>query len=187
MTNPPDSTESSISVDKESTPLFLKGKSVPELLICKGPHGGYLSHKLGTWDECKSCSDWQREHDPETIILENVMRTGIQLDPNDKFDKVIIEMVEMNRKKRRDYAADSDIFSNFRDVAGNLGMDAFGPAEAAYVLLLTKIARLRSLRINGRMSDPSNESVLDTFLDLAVYATLVLGLVKEAADDDGNA
>jgi hypothetical protein len=37
------------------------------------------------------------------------------------------------------------------------------------------------------MSDPSNESVLDTFLDLAVYATLVLGLVKEAADDDGNA
>ncbi|HSW91327.1 MAG TPA: hypothetical protein VLG09_01615 [Candidatus Saccharimonadales bacterium] len=107
----------------------------------------------------------------------------LQLDPTDKFDRVIIEMVEMNRKKRRDYAADTDIFSNFRDVAGNLGVEGFGPAESAYVLLLTKVARLRSLRVNGRMADPSNESVLDTFLDLAVYATIVLAMVKEATDD----
>lgn len=108
----------------------------------------------------------------------------LKLDPNDSFDRVIIDMVSMNRKKRRDYAADSDIFSNFRDVARNLGVADFGASESAYVLLLTKVARLRSLRINGRMSDPSNESVLDTVLDLAVYATLFLALVKEVAENE---
>ena len=103
----------------------------------------------------------------------------IKLDPDDPFDNVLIDIVNMNRRKRKDYAADSDIFSNFRDSASNLGLEGFGPAEAAYQLLLTKVARLRSLRINGRMEDPSNESVLDTYLDLAVYAVIVLALVKE--------
>ena len=101
------------------------------------------------------------------------------LNPADPFDKVIIDIVNMNRKKRSDYAADGDIFSNFRDTAHNLGLEGFGPAEAAATLLLTKVARLRSLRINGRMADPANEPVLDSYLDLAVYAIIVLALVKE--------
>lgn len=107
----------------------------------------------------------------------------MELDANDPFDSAVIKLVAMNRKKRADYAADSDWASNFRDVASNLAMSGFGPAESALVLLLTKVARLRSLRLNGRMDDPNNESVLDTYLDLAVYAIIVFALINEATDD----
>lgn len=107
---------------------------------------------------------------------------SLTLDPNDPFDRVVINMVSMNRKKRRDYAADSDPFSNFRDTARNMALEGFSATEAAYALLLTKISRLRSLRANGRMEDTANESVLDTYLDLAVYATIVLALVGEQAN-----
>lgn len=103
----------------------------------------------------------------------------MELDANDPFDSAVIKLVAMNRKKRADYAADSDWASNFRDVASNLAMSGFGPAESALVLLLTKVARLRSLRLNGRMDDPNNESVLDTYLDLAVYAIIVFALISE--------
>lgn len=105
------------------------------------------------------------------------------LDPDDPFDSAVIKLVAMNRKKRADYAADSDWASNFRDVSGNLAMQGFGPAESAYVLLLTKVARLRSLRLNGRMDDPNNESVLDTYLDLAVYAIIVFALINEQSEN----
>jgi hypothetical protein len=103
----------------------------------------------------------------------------VELDPNDPFDSAVIKLVAMNRKKRSDYAADSDWASNFRDVASNFGLPGFSAAESAYTLLLTKIARLRSLRLNGRMDDPTNESVLDTYLDLAVYAIIVFALIGE--------
>lgn len=101
------------------------------------------------------------------------------LDPNDPFDKVILKMIEVNRAKRRDYALDGEFDSNFVDVAYNLGIDDFGNVESAYALLLTKVARIRSLRKNGRMADPSNESVVDTFVDLANYAVLCLAMIQE--------
>ena len=101
------------------------------------------------------------------------------LEKDDPFDETVWSMVQMNRKKRLDYAGDDDPLSNFRDSANDLGMPGFGPVEAAYQLLLTKVARLKSLRRNGRMDDPANESVLDTYIDLAVYAAIVLTLKKE--------
>lgn len=103
---------------------------------------------------------------------------SIKLSLNDPFDAAIIKMVAMNRSKRRDYAADDDLFSNFRSVADAMGLEGFGPVESALALLLTKVARLKSLRLNGRMEDPSNESVLDTYLDLAVYATIIIAMVS---------
>lgn len=103
----------------------------------------------------------------------------LTLNESDPFDRVLIKMLRMNRKKRLDYAADGDPFSNFRDSAYNLGAENYGPLEAAYQLLLTKVARLRSLRVNGRLNDPQNESVEDTWLDLAVYAVICLALFQE--------
>ena len=47
-------------------------------------------------------------------------------------------------------------------------------------LVSLKQARLRALRQNGR--PPINESILDTYLDRAVYATLSLGLVLDDND-----
>lgn len=105
-----------------------------------------------------------------------------RLDPADPIDAVLEKMVATNRAKRRDYAADSDIFSNFRDVADMFGHPGITAVDVAYILLLVKVARLSSLRKNGRMEDPSNESVLDTYLDLSVYSVIVQALLKEKQD-----
>ena len=134
-------------------------------------YGREDNHPLGSHTrDCDCCQDFQvRERRKAATVL----------DPNDPFDKVVINMVSMNRKKRRGYAADSDPFSNFRDTARNMALEGFTATEAAYALLLTKISRLRSLRANRRMEDTANESVLDTYLDLAVYSVIVLALVEE--------
>lgn len=143
-----------------------------------------------------SCFKHPENHDPECAECALTLRYRygsvaaarpeyLTLDPNDPFDKVVINTVSMNRKKRRDYAADSDPFSNFRDTARNMALEGFSATEAAYALLLTKISRLRSLRANGRMEDTANESVLDTYLDLAVYSVIVLALVTEQEQASG--
>ena len=107
---------------------------------------------------------------------------GITLDPNDPFESVLASMVEMNRRKREDYAADDDIFSNFRD-SSDMGIEGFSPIEAAEHNVRQKLARIKSLRLNGRLEDPSNETVGDTYLDLAVYAAITLALYEEALAD----
>lgn len=44
-----------------------------------------------------------------------------------------------------------------------------------------KLARLTSLRQNGRMADPANEAVADTYLDLAVYAVITYAIALHEA------
>lgn len=105
----------------------------------------------------------------------------ITLDPTDPFDAALISIVEINRRKRADYAKDDDPFSNFETTAFMLGIDEFGPVESALFNMLQKIARLQSLRINGRMADTSNESVMDTYLDLAVYGIITYALALKQA------
>lgn len=102
---------------------------------------------------------------------------SVTLDPNDPFDAALIPIVKTNRAKRKDYAKDGDPFSNFKTTAAMLGLDGFGPAESAYFNVLQKVARLQSLRMNGRMADTANESVLDTYLDLAVYGVILYAIV----------
>lgn len=107
----------------------------------------------------------------------------LTLSADDPFDRVLMDIVETNRRKRRDYAHDGDAFSNFRVTSELLGLEGFGPAESALFNILQKIARLQSLRVNGRMDDPTNESVADTALDLAVYSNIYLALIRERAGE----
>jgi hypothetical protein len=60
-----------------------------------------------------------------------------------------------------------------------MGFEGFGPADAALFNVTQKLARLKSLRQNGRMDDPQNEAVADTYLDLAVYAVLAFAMARE--------
>lgn len=101
------------------------------------------------------------------------------LNAEDVFERVLIDMVKVSRKKRADYASDSDPLSNFKGTAEALGLSGFGSVEAALFNVLQKIERLKALRNNGRMSEPQNESVTDTYLDLAVYAVFTYALHKE--------
>ena len=109
----------------------------------------------------------------ETVALEELVDV---LNPDDPFERVIMDMVATNRRKRADYAVDGSPWSNFDDTANALGIDGFTPVDSVNFNIEQKSARLRSLRKNGRMSDPRNESVTDTYLDRAVYAVIALAM-----------
>lgn len=98
------------------------------------------------------------------------------LDASDPFERVLIDIVRTNRAKRRDYALDGSPFSNFDTSAAGMGLEGFGAVESAVFNINQKLARLRSLRANGRLDDPANESVTDTYLDLAVYGVIALAI-----------
>lgn len=104
----------------------------------------------------------------------------IELDRNDPFERVLIDIVDTNRRKRKDYAADGDPFSNFTLTSELLGLDGFDAVESALFNVCQKLARLKALRINGRMDNPENESVADTYLDLAVYAVITYAIYRQA-------
>jgi hypothetical protein len=105
---------------------------------------------------------------------------GVELDPNDPFECVLRKIVLTNRKKREDYAQDGNPFSNFEDTAW---ITASGlPEWSALFNVAQKLSRLKSLCSNGRLNDPRNESVADTYLDLAVYAVIAHAIYVQRTD-----
>jgi len=95
---------------------------------------------------------------------------------NPKFDAILARMAEMHDRKSSDYAKAENRYSNF-EVAGQLGAMFLRPVDIAFATLIgVKLARLAELQ--GR--PPRNESVADTQLDLAVYATLWASYDEEA-------
>jgi hypothetical protein len=114
------------------------------------------------------------------------MSESITLDLSDPFDAALWEMSQLHRKKKADYAVDGTEWSNFEDTSSFLGLPGLGTQEAIDINIGQKMARLKSLRVNGRMDDPKNESVLDTRRDLAVYAVLSLVHASEIVVDEGS-
>lgn len=104
---------------------------------------------------------------------------SIVLRSDDPFDAALIPIVETNRRKRRDYARDESPFSNFDATAESFGMEGFGRKEAVLFNILQKLARIKALRANGRLDDTSNETVADTYLDLAVYSCILYAMSQE--------
>jgi hypothetical protein len=104
---------------------------------------------------------------------------SVTLDPSDPFDAALIPLVETNRRKRADYAKDGDPFSSFATSAELLGLDGFEATEAALFNMAQKMTRLQSLRLNGRMDEPQNEAVADTYLDLPVYGILTYAIARQ--------
>lgn len=104
---------------------------------------------------------------------------SIVLDPNNPFEAVLIEMVKTHRAKAKDYAGDGHPNQNFYDSGYQLNLTAGHSCET---LIATKQARLRvllpSLWSNSD-SEPSNESIRDTFLDRAVYSVIALTILDE--------
>lgn len=84
---------------------------------------------------------------------------------NPKFHNLLKQMAEMHDKKSADYASSANYYSNFESAAADAGITV---DEVFATLIGIKLARLRELR--GK--EPNNESVQDSRLDLAVYASL---------------
>lgn len=108
------------------------------------------------------------------VIGENYFGSkDFYLDRSDPFEGALIRIAEMNRRKRADYAREDDIFSNFRFTAGLFGLAV---EEAAMFNVAQKLARISTLRAKG--DEPQNESVEDTYLDLAVYAVIAYAIYR---------
>lgn len=103
---------------------------------------------------------------------------AITLDSTDPFERVLVQIVETNRRKRKDYAADNEMFSNFYDTSRFAGFEH--PWISALFNCQQKLSRISSLRSNGRLNDPANEAVEDTILDNACYAILALAMFDQA-------
>jgi len=104
---------------------------------------------------------------------------AIYLDSSDPFEAALIPMVRTNRSKRGDYALDNDIFSNFNSTSNFAGFE--NRWMSALFNCSQKLARITSLRANGRLKNPNNEAVEDTLLDNAVYAVIALAIYREDA------
>jgi hypothetical protein len=95
--------------------------------------------------------------------------------PNPKFHAILKKMADMHDKKSADYATDSNYYSNFENAAVSAGT----PVDAVFRTMIgIKLARLAELQ--GKGKTPKNESVMDSLIDLAVYATLYASYYEPA-------
>ncbi len=92
----------------------------------------------------------------------------VTLDPDDPFEAVLIEMVQVNRKKRASYtSAGSSPWENFDRAEDQVQIPDGAGIE---YMIATKQARLRALASRGGKTE--YESVVDTKLDRAVYSII---------------
>lgn len=88
-------------------------------------------------------------------------------------------MREIAGSKARDYAHGSR-WSNFDATSEFSGFEHNW--LSACFMVVQKASRLRSLRAQGRLDMPNHESVYDTLLDMANYATLALAMYIDSED-----
>lgn len=135
----------------------------------------YMPGELTLVEKTAALEDHEVFEPPVTKMTRDEV-FGVTLNQDDPFEKVLIDIVTTNRRKRKDYAVDGSPWSNFDDTSDGMGVEGFGAAESAEHNVRQKLTRLRSLRLNGRMADPANEAVTDTYLDMAVYATIAYAI-----------
>lgn len=107
-------------------------------------------------------------------VDERLNEQMVVLDPSSGFERAVAAMVTTYRRKRADYAKDTESWSNFHDMGRFAGVE---PWVAALLLCQQKLSRVSALRGNGR--PPENESMLDTLLDNANYAVIALAIASE--------
>jgi len=117
-------------------------------------------------NECDCCDD-RPTTKPTTDSTSSHTIDSFYWNVNDVAD----EAVEVLLKKHDDYGP-----SNIADAPG-------GPINGLAVRLHDKVARLSNLAKTG--NDPKNESIYDTFLDIANYGLIGM-LVLQGKWDTGN-
>lgn len=86
----------------------------------------------------------------------------------------------MHDRKQKDYGREGDSFANVR-ASADFGIP---PWQGAALRLNDKIHRLQAYAVNGKLE---NETVTDSFIDIAVYA--LIGLVlweQQQTEGDKN-
>jgi len=91
---------------------------------------------------------------------------------NEKFNQILSEMQSMHDKKNTDYASVEDPLKNLKGCT-RLGLD---PIIGTVIRMQDKVERIENFMRNGELV---NESVRDSFLDLAIYSTLAIVILEE--------
>ena len=87
-----------------------------------------------------------------------------------EFMDTLIQMREVHKKKNADYATEKNPFSNFDVSVYLLSLFTNSRDQVFASIIGTKIGRLSSLLSEGKI--PNNESIDDTFIDIANYVIL---------------
>lgn len=138
-------------------------------------------------DKKRAAYDWV-EFDQSPKQLPNKPKTplslrdfqidsAVVLKESDPFELAMADIVRMFRKKNADYARTGSRWSNFEDMSRFLG-DEDKPWLSSLVLCQQKLSRIGALVSAGK--EPTNESLIDSLLDNAVYAAMALAMARES-------
>jgi hypothetical protein len=103
------------------------------------------------------------------------LEAEMQLDLDDPFEYACALMIETHRVKRADYASDDEPFKNFEVVAQMMQLEGYDRMADCLTMVIRKVGRI----VNLRGAEPENESLLDSYKDLAVYGTLLYCMASE--------
>lgn len=93
-----------------------------------------------------------------------------------QFHEILRQIGELHDKKAADYGNDDDLFANIR------AMSDWG--IPGWVGAMTKVSdKVQRLKTFARRGTLVNEGVIDSFLDLAVYAIIALLMYLEERSD----
>jgi hypothetical protein len=96
---------------------------------------------------------------------------------NNPFDRLLSEIKELHDKKAHDYGG-ADRFRNLR-MCERAGIPAW---QGVYVRMTDKLARIENF-IQQETLKVEDETIRDTFIDLAVYSLLGLLLWEETNEE----
>ena len=92
-----------------------------------------------------------------------------------RFLKLSKEELELHANKQEDYGAEGDPFANVRS-AMEFGVPAW---VGALIRMNDKMTRLKKAAKGGTLT---NEGVIDSLMDISVYAKIAVILYREAQD-----
>ena len=92
----------------------------------------------------------------------------------ERFHEIVKEMVELHDRKNHDYAGE-EYLSNFMMCEKHMGIPAW---KGSMIRLSDKMSRLMNIAKTEEIS-VSDETITDTFMDLAVYPIITRILYED--------
>jgi len=96
-----------------------------------------------------------------------------KLNGHPRFYELLTEIAELHARKNHDYAKNADPLSNLR-MCESFGIPAY---KGVLVRLSDKWSRITEL--SKKQAKVTNESMIDTLMDNAVYSLLAIILLEE--------
>ena len=112
-----------------------------------------------------------------SVIPSNETKPSKRHPASSRFHEILESLGELHDKKQADYGLDNDPFANVR-ASQSWGMPAW---VGAMVRATDKVRRLQTFARKGELR---NESVIDAFDDLAVYAIIARVLYEQELENE---